>query len=380
MSEHPLKAFVATLLRECGTPRVLDVAHAIEAYKPTLSGRSSDASYYIRPPEGMTAEQLIERFEQVPGFEGMHLQLVSILGLDTYHQPLISVDDFAKRFFGDNRQRIVRVVGKSDQAIEAMAAFVEGLKSTFEAGTFPNHGDFLVSRYHPATSGRSAEVKLLFKPSDSPGLLKAERAVRTYLDEINLGREIVTSRHSTRDQAPELILSSRPEYATGCAYLDALAKSLRSATEQEIANATAASQRASGGTLQDGSQLRAQFAQAVINTLPPAELKRKATAELVNILRSNKFADGAEIAVVQAGAAIEVAFPRTAASLWLKTSFDEKKHIKAISNACLAVKADPLLREGWAAHYSFKDGKLLVRIVDANAKLSEGMKLVPNSD
>lgn len=381
MQDYAISAFVADLLRDHGAPRVLDVDHAIEVYKPTLSGRSSDASYYIRPPDGMTADELIELFHQVPGFDKMNLALVSILGLDTYHQPLLSVDDFAKRYFGDNHQRLVRVVGKSDPAIAAMAAFIDGLKPPFDAAAFPHYDEFLVSGYRPPEGGRSAEVKLLFKLADASRLMKVEREVRTHLDEINLGREIVTSRHSTRDQAPELILSSRPEFTAGCAYLDGLAKVLRPATEREVAEATESARRMVGVSTLGATGFRSSFAQPVVEALPAAELKRRAIVELANILRSNKFADGGEIQVVQGGTAIEVTFPRTPASLWLSTSFDEKKDIKAVSNACLAIQADPVLRDGWAAHYSFdrKSGKLVIKAVDAHVRPSEGMKAVPSS-
>jgi len=378
MQPHALKVFAATLAREHGVPRVLDIEHSIHAYRPTLSGKSSVASYYIRPPDGMPAETLIKLFEEVEGFERMNLTLVSILGLDTYHKPLISVDDFAKKYFSDNNLRILRVVGKSDPAIDAMAAFVDGLKATFDASAFPHHSDFAVSGYRDSVVGRSAELKILFKPADATGLMRAERAVRIHLDEINLGREITTSRHVTRAQAPELILSSMHEATSARTFLAELAQSLPRATAEEVDTATESAQRATGPSAAETPSIRAAFAQVVSNALPPAEVKKRAIAAVADILRNTRFADGLEVLIVQGGMAIEVTFPR---KLWLSSSFDEKKHVKAISSACIAVKADPQLREGWVAHYRFdsKTGKLQVRAVDPQIQPSSESKIVPGS-
>lgn len=382
MHSHALAIFADNLVREHGTPRVLDVEHSIQVYKPTLTGTSSVASYYIRPPDGMSAEALIELFKTVPGFEQMNLTLISILGLDTYHQPLISVDDFAKKYFGDNHQRIIRVVGKSDPAIAAMAAFIERLKPEFDAATFPHHDGFLVSGHHRPASGRSAEVKLLFKQGDANLLMKVERQVRMHLDEINFGREIASSRHFTRGQPPELILSLKRESPAALAYLEGLSKSLRTATAEEISEATEAAQRTATQSAPEPSSLRVSFAQAVVETLTPAQLRVRAILGLAGVLKDTRFANGLDIQIVQAGTAIEVAFPRSASSLWLASSFDERKHIKAVANACIAVRADPLLREGWTAHYRFdgKTGKLCVRAVDSGAQSLNGMQVVPNSE
>lgn len=375
MEPHALTDFVTELVKEHGPPHVLDVEHSIQVYRPTLTGSSSVASYYIQPPAGMSAEDLIESMGKVSGFERMNLSLVSILGLDTYHQPLISLDDYAKKYFGDNHQRIVRVVGKSDAAIAAMAAFISGLKPPFDPEAFPHHADFLVSGQLANAPGRLAEVKLLFRPADANLLMKVEREVRMHLDEVNLGREISTSRHFTRGQPPELIVSLTQDSPAARAYLQGLSNSLRSATVEEVADATEAAHRTTSRATAEPSGLRASFAQAVVTTLPPAELKRRVIAGLAEILRSTGFSNGSEIQVVQAGSALEVTFPRSAASLWLATSFDERKHIRALSNACAAVRADPLLREGWDAHYRYdrKSGKLQIRAADAGSAPMNGM-------
>jgi len=382
MESHALRIFAEDLVREHGALRVLDVEHSVQAYKPTLTGSISVASYYIRPPDGMTVEELIELLEKVPGFEAMNLTLVSVLGLDTYHQPLISVDDFAKKHFGSNQLRVIRVVGKSDQAIAAMAALIDGLKPGFDSTTFPHHSDFLLSGYRPSSPGRSAEVKLLFKPADANLLMRVERLVRTHLDELNMGREIRTSRHSTRGQAPDLILSSNHESESARIFLDALAHSLRESTSQEIAEATEAAQRTAGPTGTETHNVRAAFNQAVVMTLSPTEVKKRAMAAFADVLRNTGFANGLEVQIVQGGMAVEVTFPRTATSLFLSTSFDERKHVKALSSAYVAVKADPQLRDGWVAHYRFerKTGKLQVRAVDPQIPPAGDAKLVPNSN
>src|SRR6185312_3232900 len=99
MEPHSLAAYTAKLIEEHGAPQVLDVDRSIQVYKPTLTGSDSPASYYILPPPGMTAEALIAWFEALPEYREYKLTLVSILGIDTFHQPLLSGDDFAKKYF-----------------------------------------------------------------------------------------------------------------------------------------------------------------------------------------------------------------------------------------------------------------------------------------
>jgi hypothetical protein len=377
MPSHALSEFAWQLVQQHGTPRVLDVEHSIQAYKPSLTGALSHASYYIRPPEGMSVNSLIEEFEHVPGFDKMNLTLTSILGLDTYHQPLISVDDFAKKYFSDNLFRLVRVSGMSDPAIDAMAAFVEALKRPFSAEAFPHHGEFLVSGHRESSPGRPAEVKLLFAPGESPRLMKAEREVKLHLEELNLGRDIMVTRHITREQPPELILLSISEDPKGSEFLEELASSLGRATSEDVAKARLAAERTATPT---EVAPRPMFGARpeITRTLPSEELRKRSIQSLYSILKDSGFR-GLEMRVVQNGFGLEVTFPRSAKTLFLGSSFDEKKHIAAVTAACVGVRADPSLREGWDLQYRFdgKAGKLLLWAVDAGSKPLNDAKVVP---
>jgi len=383
METHSLSTYIANFIAEHGVPQVLDVDHSILVHKPTLTGSDSPASYYIRPPDGMSADSFIEWFESIPGVREFRLTLVPILGIDTYHQPLISSDDFAGKYFRDNQFRYVRVVGKSDNAIAAMVAFVEALKRPFDSNSFPHHGEFSVSAYRAAEKGRASELKLLYMPADHTQLMKIERLVSVHLDEWNLGREIVASRHATRDQAPELILASTSDAATGVAFLEALAHSLPRATPEEIAEATDAAKRATVHAAPAPS-IQARFVQpqapTVVFTLE--ELKRRAIANLADVMRASRFAGGSEVKVIQAGTTIEVEFPRSISSLWLTTTFNKGKHIIDVANSCVGVRVDPSLRKGWSAVYNYdsKTGKLHIRAVETGAEPPSGWKLVPYVD
>ncbi|MDR3688925.1 MAG: hypothetical protein P4L46_06060 [Fimbriimonas sp.] len=380
MEPHALSTYTAKLIEQHGIPQVLDVDNSIEVFKPMLTGAESPASYYIRPPTGMTADALIGWFEDIPGFREFKLTLVPIFGLDTFHQPLISTDDFAKKYFHDNQLRIVRVTGKSNHAIEAMHAFVEALKRPFDASLFPHHEDFSVSGYRAAESGRATELKLLYKPADHNNLMRVERLVIVHLYECNLGREIGVSRHATRSQAPELILISTSETPTGVVFLEALANSLPHATHEEVVEVTETAQRSSGHAVAETSSLLARFApvKPPSITLPPDELKKRALASLAEVMKVGRFADGAEVSILQRGSVIEVEFPRTLSSLWLATSFKEKVHIKEVAKACVGVRTDPQLREGWSVVYNFdsKTGKLHIRAVDAGSEPPTDWKAV----
>jgi len=381
MEPHPLTTFTAKLVEEHGVPQVLDVEHSVQVHKPILTGSNSPADYYIRPPEGMSADALIEWFESIPTFREFKLTLVPILGLDTYHQPLISADDFAKKYFHDNQLRVIRVTGKSNQAIEAMVTFVQALKRPFDANLFPHHQDFAVSGYRAPEEGRATEVKLLFRPADHTQLMRVERLVSIHLDECNLGREISASRHATRSQAPELILISPTNAPAGVAFLEALNSSLPRANPQEIAEATEIAHQASGRTVTEAPSHQTRFTQpqAPVRNLSPEQLKKNVISCLADFMTNGKFAGGLQVNIVQAGTSIEVTFPRTASSLWLSTSFREAEHIKELSRACVGVRTDPVLRDGWSAAYNFdsKTGKLHIRAVETGSEPPGGWKLVP---
>lgn len=379
MESHPLAAATKKLVDEHGVPRVLDVQRSIQVHKPELTGPLSYASYYILPPVGMSADAFLAWFESVPGFPEFRLTLVSILGLDTYHQPLISSDDFAKKYFHDNNARVIRVVGMSDHAIESMRVFIEALKRPDDVGLFPQHDDFAVSGYKGAERGGATELKLLFKPADHNHLMHLERLVNLHLDECNLGREIIVLRHPTREQPPELILASLAGASAGIVYLEELRLSLPSATPEEVAEAVETAKRAPSRPVVNTS-LHSRFApvQTPSRVLPPEELKKQAIASLAEILRVARFAAGAEVKLVYGGTTIEVKFPRTIDSLWLATSFREDKQIQEVAQASVGVRADPLFREGWTLLYHFdrSTGTLHVRAMDAGSEVPSGWKVV----
>ena len=89
-------------------------------------------------------------------------------------------------------------------------------------------------------------------------------------------------------------------------------------------------------------------------TLPHDELMRRVIASLAGILADSNFggAPGPKI-VMQVRTGIDVEFPRSARALWLASSFDERKDINTVKGACIGVRSDPVMREGWELHYRF---------------------------
>ena len=379
MEPHPLKAVTENFIREHGVPQILDVEHSIQVHKPTLTGSDSPASYYIRPPDGMTADAFVDWFESLPNSREYRLTLVPILGLDTFHQPLISTDDFAMKYFHDNHARIVRVVGKSTQAIEAITAIIEALKLPFDARHFPHHDEFAVSGYKAQPTGGATELKLLFKPADHSQLMKVERLVNIHLEECNLGREIGVTRHATRDQAPELIFNSTHDAVAGVTFLLDLKNSLPQASPEEIAQITLTAKSSHAQPVSaPTTQTPFTQPQAVTRVIPPDQLMKNVVSVLAEFLKGSKFGDGLEVKIVQAGTTIEVKFPRTASSLWLKSSFNESKHLRELSQACVGVKTDPVLREGWKVVYHFdpSTGNLHIRAISTQSEPPKDWKAV----
>ncbi len=380
MEQHPLASYTAKFIQEHGVPQVLDVEHSIIVHKPTLTGSDSPASYYIRPPAGMSAEEFVLWFESIPSFRDFRLTLVPISGMDTFHQPLISVDDFAKKYFHDNHARIVRVVGKLTPAVEAMVAFINALKQPFDPKLFPHLEDFAISGHKKSEHGGATELKLLYKPSDHNQLMKVERLISVHLDECNLGKEIGASRHSTRDQPPELILALTNSTSAGQKFLEALIACLPKVSREEVKLATEVAQRVHLHPVAPTHE-HAGFTKVEIpvRILPPNELKKNVIAVLAEFMKASRFADGKEVNIVQAGTTIEVLFPRSISKLWLATTFSEEKQIKEVSKSCVGVRTDPVLRAGWTAVYNFDSGsgKLHIRALEDGAEPITGWKVVP---
>ena len=260
-----------------------------------------------------------------------------------------------------------------------MAAFVEALKRPFEASKFPHYNEFSISSYKGPDAGHATELKLLYKPSDHNQLMRVERLVNVHLEECNLGREISATRHSTRDQAPELILASTTDEGAGVEFLQAIAASLPRATPEEIAKATEVAHQTHHHAAVDTSP-RTHFAAVHVpnRNLPPAELQKLALTSLAEVMKVGGFASGAEVHLVPGGSMIEVKFPRSPSSLWLGTTYKEAIHIKEVSSACVGVRTDPVLREGWSVIYKFdsKVGCLFLRAISAGSDVPTQWKLV----
>jgi hypothetical protein len=261
-----------------------------------------------------------------------------------------------------------------------MATLIAALKRPFDAGSFPHLTDFLVSGYKPPETGRSTEVKLLHKPASHTALMKVERDIVVHLDEVNLGREITAMRHSTRDQAPELILTSIESTPAATAFLAALVAALPRASHQEIEDAIFRAKNSGGHGTAVHAEDHAKFTQVSIpkKVLSPRDLQLAALLSLCDVMKAGKFASGTDVNLVQRGTAIEAKFPRTVSSLWLGSSFKEAIHMKEVANFVTGVRTDPVLREGWFAIYEFdsKAGLLHIRALEAGLEPPSGWKRI----
>src|SRR4051812_45931287 len=108
-------------LSRLGTPddrvKVLDVDHSATAYKlPQIESRVRVGVYYLRPPKGVTAQDMKEIFDKCEGLAFRH-KVTSGIGTD--HMELLTPDEYADQNFSGSL-KLIHIEGARKAAREQL--------------------------------------------------------------------------------------------------------------------------------------------------------------------------------------------------------------------------------------------------------------------
>lgn len=198
-----------------GRVLVLDVDHSSRKYRVWLRERASRHAYYLRPAEGMDANDLKRILDEAGRETELGFRYYVYPELDTDMKPLLSADPYAEKHFERNDdRRFLQIEGERPMAREAIARLLDGLKEPFNADEFPRISEFVLESFRPISQDRQAEVVLLRKDRDKNELRKAEPGFHIAVAEHGFAREIEIHRPVLAETEPVLFLNSNE--STGC--------------------------------------------------------------------------------------------------------------------------------------------------------------------
>lgn len=196
-------------LKRLGTPedrvKVLDVDHSATTFRlPQIESRVRVGVYYLRPPEGVSAQEVKELIDK---WEDAAFRYRVSSGIGTDHMELLTPDEYARQYFSTST-KLIHVEGARKSAREQLEEMFDEMKAEFDATSFPHLEDVTIPGHKPGSDELSTEVKLLVSDDDFRTMSKIERDIAIKLSEANLHREILVGRHLVKDTNPEIILNS----------------------------------------------------------------------------------------------------------------------------------------------------------------------------
>lgn len=88
-------------LRALGKPKILDLAAAASAHG-MLQPWIHDGVYYILPPDGCAASEIDKLLKEAQERGEVHFIFNAQSSIDIAHKPLLPMDSFANRYFGES--------------------------------------------------------------------------------------------------------------------------------------------------------------------------------------------------------------------------------------------------------------------------------------
>lgn len=335
--------------------KVLDVDHSATTYKlPQIEQRLRQGVFYLRPPAGVTAQEMKELFDKAvdPAFR---YSITSGIGTD--YVELLTPDEYARRYFSSSNQ-LIRIEGARKTAREQLDEMFDEMKEEFDSQSFPHLDDVTISGHKRGNEESSTEVKLLAFEGDFRNMGTIERAITYKISEANLHREIMASRHLVKETKPEIILSTTAKATVkGREYLDRLAEFL---LERDGGIQTEAIRNAPNRVQQSEPSSYKTLVQAFPRTREdlrqPAEIVNSAATEFQVTLSGMTAFKNLDFKMTPQG--IHVQFPK---KLFGGRSFKERElvELKAVNTAILG---SPGLHEGWTAYYTYDKKERLLKI------------------
>lgn len=347
-------------LRELGTAdngvKVLDVDHSATTYKlPQIEARVRVGVYYLRPPDGVSGQEMKDLFDQAedPAFR---YKLTS--GIATDHMELLTPDDYARQYFSWSASDLIHIEGARRLAREQLDEMFDEMKAEFDPKSFPHLDDVTISGHKRGDEDTSTEVKLLSYDDDYRSMSAIERAITHKLSEGNLQREIMVTRHLVKDTMPEIILSTTAKAtAKGADFLNNLAEHLLTRDgglqTQAIREKTKPVERSEASVYKELTQA---FPRAHTLIKEPIEIVNHAVREFRETME--RMAAFKDLQIKETPQTIQVQFSK---KLFGGRRFDagDLKILNAVHNTILG---SPGLHDGWNAYHLYDKKERLLKI------------------
>ena len=358
-------------LARLGTPedrvKVLDVDHSATAFQlPQIEARVRVGVFYLRPPAGVTAQEMREIFEKC---EGLAFRYKVTSGIGTDHMELLTPDEYARQYFS-GAQKLIHIEGSRKLAREQLEEIFDEMKAAFDSDSFPHLEDVTISGHKEGNEELSTEVKLLAYDDDFRVLSKIERDITKHFSERNLHREINVGRHLVRETKPEIILNTTAKAtAKGRAFLNELATYLLERDGGIQTEAIRIARRAPEPVEKSESAVY----KSLTNAFPKMRTVVRKPIEIVNDA-TNQFHETLsrmsaykELEVKKVPQGIHVQFSK---NMFGGRRF-EPRDLKELKAVQLALLGTPGLHEGWNAyyHYDTKERALKIRFTTPEQEL-----------
>src|SRR2546421_6971736 len=344
-------AELAQKLKERGNINVLAL-HQAALVRGMLQPWIHDGIYYILPPEGMTGMELQHLMDEYRERDALHLSYNAQSVLDTNHKPILSLDSFSEKYFGDPKRGMVKVSAVSRQKVGELNALIEEFKKPFIPSEFPALKEFELSEYRAPSPGSQTTFSLKLIHEDWKHLIAVEDALKVYLSEINMLREVLVSRHNVQGLQPEIVFTSTEETTDkGNQFMADLAQYM-----QDNGQATAAVIRRAQGLPPE--EILEDHASAIFTPRElsgpreknPAEFYREALETLVGTLKDMKGFEKLEQTIT--GNMLLIQFRN--GLLGIGGHFG-KAHAQTLETVYKGVRSIPMFEHGWSAHYHYSN-------------------------
>jgi hypothetical protein len=351
-----------------GRVMVLDVDHSSTKHHIYLGERASRHAYYLRPPDGMNANDFKAILDEAGGEEELGFRYWVYPELHTDLKPILTADPYAGKYFArDDAKRYLQIEGERAKARESIANLLDGLKEPFTPEEFPELSEFTLTSFKPVSEDRPSEVDLLRKDGNRNELRKVEPRFHIIVSELGYGREIDIHRPILAESEPVIILNSNSHTTEkGFKFLADLAAFFGSSTyayqsSLAIKEPSAPTQKGGGVAAPtyiphelraprieppkiDEGQLLARAALAMKEQLPYMKLLKKRAA-------------------TQSGPHITIRFP---GSFGFGKGPSEPE-IREFASVYRAVNGDPSFGSNWFAYYQVDGRSGDMRVVTSTA-------------
>jgi len=346
--------------------KVLDVDHSATTFQlPQIEQRVRVGAFYVRPPTGVSAQELRELFDKG---DDLAFRYKVTSGIGTDHVELLTPDEYARQYFSGS-QKLIHIEGARKAAREQLEGIFDALKAEFDPEQFPHLDDVVISGHKEGSEESSTEVKLLAYDDDYRVTSQIERDITKRLTEGNLQREIDVRRHLVKETKPEIMLTSTAKSTVkGRQFLNNLATFLLARDggiqTKAIRAVPKLIERSQPSAYKSLSQA---FPRTQTIVRKPAEIVNDAANRFFETLSGMTAFKDLEVKKMPQG--LQVQYSK---NLIGGRRFDASD-LRELRGVHLAILGSPGLREGWSAYHRYdkKDRVLKIRFTTPDEELDE---------